>query len=102
MRPSGARAEHSEQAKVRGYQWESDKAKIGAALPVDDLRALHHRDGPWGSRGREGLGPIPEAACQLPPAASSREPSPVDGSLQVTMCAGNLANEWRSASNDQS
>ena len=32
----------------------------GDALPNDDLRALHRRDGPGGSHGKEGLGPIPE------------------------------------------
>ena len=65
-----------------------DGALIGAALPVGDLRALHHRDGPGGSRGREGLGPIPEAACQLPPAASSRKPS----DARAVCTGGSLSN----------
>ena len=40
--------------KVDGLREECD------ALPTDDLRALHRRDGPGGSHGKEGLGPIPE------------------------------------------
>ena len=38
-------------------------ADIGGALPIGDLRALHRRDGPVGSHGKEGLGPIPEVTC---------------------------------------